>query len=34
VTAPLRATYRLQLTASFGFDHARAVVPYLSSLGV
>jgi (1->4)-alpha-D-glucan 1-alpha-D-glucosylmutase len=34
VTAPLRATYRLQLTASFGFDHARAVVPYLTSLGV
>jgi (1->4)-alpha-D-glucan 1-alpha-D-glucosylmutase len=34
VTAPLRSTYRLQLTPSFGFEHARAVVPYLCSLGV
>lgn len=28
------ATYRLQLTADFGFDKAAAVVPYLKSLGV
>jgi (1->4)-alpha-D-glucan 1-alpha-D-glucosylmutase len=34
VSAPLRATYRLQLTASFGFDDARALVPYLSALGI
>ena len=31
---PLRATYRLQLHAGFGFDAARAVVPYLARLGV
>jgi (1->4)-alpha-D-glucan 1-alpha-D-glucosylmutase len=30
----LRATYRLQLTPSFGFDDARALVPYLSDLGI
>jgi len=29
-----RATYRLQLTADFGFDAAAAVVPYLKALGV
>ncbi len=34
MTAPLRATYRLQLTPSFGFDDARAVVPYLRTLGI
>jgi len=28
------ATYRLQLTRDFGFEHAAAVVPYLKSLGV
>ena len=31
---PLRATYRLQLEPSFGFDHAAAIVPYLAALGV
>jgi len=30
----LRATYRLQLTASFGFAAARALVPYLRDLGI
>jgi (1->4)-alpha-D-glucan 1-alpha-D-glucosylmutase len=30
----LRATYRLQLTSSFGFRAARALVPYLRDLGV
>src|SRR6476659_4685151 len=30
----LRATYRLQLTQGFGFAEARALVPYLQSLGV
>ena len=30
----LRATYRLQLTSDFGFDHARALVPYLRDLGI
>ena len=30
----VRATYRLQLTGSFGFDHARPLVSYLSALGV
>jgi len=30
----LRATYRLQLTPSFGFDDARELVPYLSDLGI
>jgi len=33
VSAP-RATYRLQLGGSFGFREARALVPYLASLGV
>ena len=28
------ATYRLQLTKSFGFDHAAALVPYLQTLGI
>lgn len=28
------ATYRLQLTAAFGFERAAAVVPYLKSLGI
>src|SRR5207245_2533635 len=28
------ATYRLQLTADFGFDNAAAVVPYLKALGI
>ncbi len=32
--AELRATYRLQLTADFGFAAARALVPYLRDLGV
>ena len=31
---PLRATYRVQLTPSFGFDEAAAIVPYLDRLGV
>ncbi len=30
----MRATYRLQLTPEFGFDAARALVPYLRELGV
>ncbi len=30
----MRATYRLQLRASFGFAAARALVPYLRDLGV
>lgn len=29
-----RATYRLQLTAEFGFDAAAAIVPYLGRLGI
>jgi (1->4)-alpha-D-glucan 1-alpha-D-glucosylmutase len=29
-----RATYRLQLSATFGFDDAAAVVPYLQALGI
>ena len=29
-----RATYRLQLTAKFGFDDAAAIVPYLKALGI
>ncbi|HET9717392.1 MAG TPA: malto-oligosyltrehalose synthase [Pseudolabrys sp.] len=33
MTIPL-ATYRLQLTNSFGFDDAAAIVPYLKSLGI
>ncbi|MBI5129229.1 MAG: malto-oligosyltrehalose synthase [Rhodopseudomonas palustris] len=28
------ATYRLQLTADFGFDDAAAIVPYLKALGI
>jgi maltooligosyltrehalose synthase len=28
------ATYRLQLTANFGFDAAAVVVPYLKALGI
>jgi (1->4)-alpha-D-glucan 1-alpha-D-glucosylmutase len=32
-TVPI-ATYRLQLTAKFGFDAAAAIVPYLGALGV
>ena len=28
------ATYRLQLTPSFGFDEAAAIVPYLAELGI
>jgi (1->4)-alpha-D-glucan 1-alpha-D-glucosylmutase len=28
------ATYRLQLTAQFGFDRAAALVPYLAALGI
>jgi (1->4)-alpha-D-glucan 1-alpha-D-glucosylmutase len=30
----LRATYRLQLTARFGFADARALIPYLRDLGI
>lgn len=29
-----RATYRLQLSAKFGFDEAAAIVPYLKELGI
>jgi (1->4)-alpha-D-glucan 1-alpha-D-glucosylmutase len=29
-----RATYRIQLTADFGFDKAAAIVPYLKALGI
>jgi (1->4)-alpha-D-glucan 1-alpha-D-glucosylmutase len=32
--APLRATYRLQLTSEFGFAAAGALVPYLRELGI
>ncbi len=32
--AELRATYRLQLTSSFGFAAAQALVPYLRDLGI
>ena len=32
--SPPLATYRLQLTPSFGFDHAAAIVSYLKTLGV
>ncbi len=31
---PFRATYRLQLTAGFGFDAAREQIPYLRDLGI
>jgi len=30
----MRATYRLQLSGSFGFDRAREIVGYLSGLGI
>jgi (1->4)-alpha-D-glucan 1-alpha-D-glucosylmutase len=30
----LRATYRLQLGEAFGFDQARALIPYLRDLGI
>jgi (1->4)-alpha-D-glucan 1-alpha-D-glucosylmutase len=30
----MRATYRLQLSGDFGFDHARELVSYLSALGI
>ncbi len=30
----LLATYRVQLTADFGFDQARSLVPYLHALGI
>ncbi|MBN2035590.1 MAG: malto-oligosyltrehalose synthase [Chitinispirillaceae bacterium] len=33
MNAPL-ATYRIQFTPSFTFDHMRAIVPYLAKLGV
>jgi len=29
-----RATYRLQLTPSFGFRAAAEIVPYLAALGI
>jgi len=32
--APLRATYRLQLSGAFGFEAARRLIPYLRDLGV
>src|SRR6187200_1067522 len=31
---PPLSTYRLQLSKSFGFDHASRIVPYLKSLGI
>ena len=34
MTIPIRATYRLQLSAAFTLDDARAIVPYLSRLGI
>jgi (1->4)-alpha-D-glucan 1-alpha-D-glucosylmutase len=34
VSPELRATYRLQLTADFGFAAARELVPYLRDLGI
>ncbi len=34
MSAELRATYRLQLTSSFGFAAARELVPYLRDLGI
>jgi (1->4)-alpha-D-glucan 1-alpha-D-glucosylmutase len=33
-TSELRATYRLQLTESFGFAAARTLIPYLRDLGI
>ncbi|HUO71914.1 MAG TPA: malto-oligosyltrehalose synthase [Solirubrobacteraceae bacterium] len=32
--AEFRATYRLQLTSTFGFDEARTLIPYLRDLGI
>jgi (1->4)-alpha-D-glucan 1-alpha-D-glucosylmutase len=32
--SPPIATYRVQLNASFGFDRAAAIIPYLKALGV
>ncbi|HZU61810.1 MAG TPA: alpha-amylase family glycosyl hydrolase, partial [Solirubrobacteraceae bacterium] len=34
MSTELRATYRLQLTQSFGFADARSLIPYLRDLGV
>ena len=34
MSSEFRATYRLQLRPGFGFDEARRLVPYLTSLGV
>ena len=34
MSAELRATYRLQLTARFGFDAALGLIPYLRDLGI
>jgi (1->4)-alpha-D-glucan 1-alpha-D-glucosylmutase len=34
VSAELRCTYRLQLTAEQGFAHARSLIPYLRDLGI
>ncbi len=34
LVAELRATYRLQLTADFGFARARELIPYLRDLGI
>src|ERR1700761_9469625 len=37
LTSPVRipnATYRFQFTPEFGFDHARALAPYLAKLGI
>ncbi|MGO9792708.1 MAG: alpha-amylase family glycosyl hydrolase [Solirubrobacteraceae bacterium] len=31
---PMRATYRLQLTAEFGFDDVRELLPYFVALGI
>ena len=33
-TIPIRATYRLQLNSGFTLESARAIVPYLSKLGI
>jgi (1->4)-alpha-D-glucan 1-alpha-D-glucosylmutase len=34
MSAELRCTYRLQLTAEHGFAHARSLIPYLRDLGI
>ncbi len=34
ITAPITATYRLQLHAGFGFDDAAAIADYLEQLGI